>query len=491
MYLHRDALGVFFVWQKRLFCATLYFMETKEIEKKIDDILTRGVGKFVDPDDAFRKKLLAKAKGEYPKDIIIKFGVDPTRPDIHLGHAVILRKLRGLQDLGCKIIFLIGDYTAQIGDPTGKSKVRPEVEQKEIEDNMKTYLDQVGKILRTDDKNIFSWMRNSDWFYGVADIFSPNPVTVTQEGKSITFPPNSFLSKAAIFDQTRMQRTHLGKEGIESITFRGLLWTLKHITHGRLIQRDMFQERIKNGEELYMHEMLYPVIQGIDSYILSRIYGSCDLEVGGTDQTFNMLMGRDVMKANRAEEQSVLSFELLVGTDGKEKMSKSLGNYVAITDEPSDMYGKVMSVPDVALKSYFDLCTYTPMEMVKEILAKIEKGGNPRDAKMRLAKEIVSIYHGEAKAISAEEDFINTFQKGGVPENIPEVKIEKTEMEALELLQKCFEGGNKSNSDIRRLFDQGAISLNDEKIADIHKQVTAKAGDIVKAGKKTWFKLIK
>ncbi|MFA5830986.1 MAG: tyrosine--tRNA ligase [Candidatus Paceibacterota bacterium] len=466
-------------------------METKEIEKKIDDILTRGVGKFVDPDDAFRKKLLAKAKGEYAKDIVIKFGVDPTRPDIHLGHAVVLRKLRGLQDLGCKIIFLIGDYTAQIGDPTGKSKVRPEVEQKEIEANMKTYLDQVGKILRTDDKNIFSWMRNSDWFYGVADIFSPNPVTVTQEGKSITFPPNSFLSKAAIFDQTRMQRTHLNKEGIESITFRGLLWTLKHITHGRLIQRDMFQERIKNGEELYMHEMLYPIIQGIDSYIISRIYGSCDLEAGGTDQTFNMLMGRDVMKVNHAKEQSVLSFELLVGTDGKEKMSKSLGNYVAITDEPSDMYGKIMSVPDSALKNYFELCTYTPMETVKEILAKMEKGGNPRDAKMRLAKEIVSIYHGEAKAERAEEEFVNTFQKGGIPENLPEVKTEKSEYEALELLQICFAEERRSNSDIRRLFDQGAISINEEKIADIHEKIKVKDGDIVKAGKKTWFKLAK
>ncbi|MCX6736119.1 MAG: tyrosine--tRNA ligase [Candidatus Parcubacteria bacterium] len=465
-------------------------METKEIEKKIGDIFSRGVGKFVDPDDAFRKKLLAKAKGEYPQDIIIKFGVDPTRPDIHLGHSVVLRKLRSLQDMGCKIIFLIGDYTAQIGDPTGKSKVRPEVEQKEVEANMKTYLDQVGKILRTDEK-VFSWIRNSDWFYGVADIFSPNAVTVTQEGKSLTFPANSFLSKAAIFDQTRMQRTHLHKEGIESITFQGLLWTLKHITHGRLIQRDMFQERIENGEELYMHEMLYPVIQGIDSLIISHLYGSCDLEVGGTDQTFNMLMGRDVMKANKAVEQSVLSFELLVGTDGKEKMSKSLDNYVAITDEPSDMYGKIMSVPDTALKTYFELCTYTPLDMVKEIFEKIEKGGNPRDAKMRLAKEIVSIYHGEAKAIEAEEEFVNTFQKGGVPENMPEVNVSEKKYEALELLQKCFEGEDKSNSEIRRLFDQGAISLNEEKVSDIHEKLSVKDGDIVKAGKKTWFKLVK
>ncbi|MCK9351571.1 MAG: tyrosine--tRNA ligase [Candidatus Paceibacterota bacterium] len=462
-------------------------MTSQEIEKKIDDLLTRGVGQFVDPNGAFRKKLQAKAEGKYPKDIVIKFGVDPTRPDIHLGHAVILRKLRGFQELGCKVIFLIGDYTASIGDPTGKSKVRPEVEQKEIEENMKTYLEQVGKILRTD-AAVFSWIRNSDWFYGVADIFSPKEITITQDGTSLTFPKNSFLAKAAIFDQSRMQRTHLKKESIESLTFRGLLWTLRHITHGRLIQRDMFQERIKNGEELYMHEMLYPVIQGIDSFILSQIYGSCDLEVGGTDQTFNMLMGRDVMKVNHAEEQSVLSFELLVGTDGKEKMSKSLDNFIAITDVPFDMYGKVMSVPDSALITYFALCTYTPLDMIEDIFDKIKKGGNPRDAKMRLAKEIVSIYHGEAKAVHAEEEYIKTFQKGGVPEGIPEIDISHGESEAFEILKKCF-GEEKSNTEIRRLFDEGAITIGNEKITDPKAKITPKNGQVIKAGKKTWFKV--
>jgi len=195
------------------------------------------------------------------------------------------------------------------------------------------------------------------------------------------------------------------------------------------------------------------------------------------------------MRVNKTTEQSVLSFELLVGTDGKEKMSKSLENYVAITDEPSDMYGKIMSVPDAALKNYFELCTYTPMDMVKEILEEIEKGGNPRDAKMRLAKEIVSIYHGEGKAVAAEEAFVNTFQKGGIPENMPEVRIEKLEYEAIELLQLCFTEEGKSNSDIRRLFEQGAISLNEVKVSDIHESINVKDGDIVKAGKKTWFKL--
>lgn len=471
-------------------------MEIKDAEKKIEDILTRGIGQFVDPDGAFKKKLLAKAAGNYSKDIIVKFGVDPNRPDIHLGHAVVLRKLRGLQDLGCKVIFLAGDFTAQIGDPTGKSKVRPEIEQKEVDENVKTYLDQVGKILRTD-PSVFSWIRNSDWFYGVADIFIPEAVTVTHKEpsgieQSIVFPANSFMAKAGVFEQTRMQQTHLHKGGNESVTLRGLLWTLKHITHGRLIQRDMFQDRLARGEELFIHEMLYPILQGIDSLIIAKIYGSCDLEVGGTDQTFNMLMGRDVMRVNKAAEQAVLSFELLVGTDGKEKMSKSLGNYVAITDAPTNMYGKVMSVPDATLDSYFELCTYTPMGIVGDILMAIEKGGNPRDAKMRLAKEIVSIYHGEAAAIRAEEEFVNIFQKGGMPDVMPEIQMAQEESDMLELVQQFFTGQKeeKSNAEIRRLFEQGAVSFNEEKVIDPHTIVDIpEDGGVVRVGKKTWFRV--
>lgn len=471
-------------------------MEIKDIEKKIEDILTRGVGQFVDPEGVFKKKLIAKASGNYSKDIIVKFGVDPNRPDIHLGHAVVLRKLRGLQDLGCKVVFLAGDFTAQIGDPTGKSKVRPEIEQKEVDENVKTYLDQVGKILRTD-PSVFSWIRNSDWFYGVADIFIPEAVTVTHKEpsgaeQSIVFPANSFMAKAGVFEQTRMQQTHLHKGGNESVTLRGLLWTLKHITHGRLIQRDMFQDRLARGEELFIHEMLYPILQGIDSLIIAKIYGSCDLEVGGTDQTFNMLMGRDVMRVNKAAEQAVLSFELLVGTDGKEKMSKSLGNYVGITDAPSDMYGKVMSVPDSALDSYFELCTYTPMGIVGDILMVIEKGGNPRDAKMRLAKEIVSIYHGEAAAIRAEEEFVNIFQKGGMPDVMPEIQMAQEESDMLELVQQFFAGQKeeKSNAEIRRLFEQGAVSFNEEKVIDPHTIVDIpEDGGVVRVGKKTWFRV--
>lgn len=467
-------------------------MELKEIEKKVDDILGRGVGQFVDPENVFRKKLIEKASGKYQKDIVVKFGVDPTRPDLHLGHAVVLRKLRMLQDLGCKVIFLVGDYTAQIGDPTGKSKVRPEIEQGAVEVNMKTYLEQVGKILRTD-AAVFSWIRNSDWFYGVTDIFAPEPVSTTVKNEQggemkITFPANSFLAKAELFQQTRMQ-TKLGSN-VEVITMSSLLWTLRHITFNRLIQRDMFQDRLEKGEELYMHEMLYPVIQGIDSFVLAGVYGSCDMEVGGTDQTFNMLTGREVMKINHIEEQSVLSFKILVGTDGKEKMSKSLGNFIGVTDAPADMYGKVMSVPDAALENYFELCTYTPISIVEEILGAIKKGGNPRDAKMRLAKEIVSIYHGEKAAEEAEASFIAVFQKGGVPEDLPEVLVKENEYEMFDLVCLYF-GEQKSKSDIRRLFEQGAISYEDVKITDPHTKTKVKNGDVLKVGKKEWFKIKK
>jgi tyrosyl-tRNA synthetase len=388
------------------------------MDKDVDELLSRGVGTFVDLDGAFKKKLLKKIKGEYDKDIIVKLGVDPSRPDIHLGHAVIMRRLRQFQDLGCKVVFIIGDFTARIGDPTGRSKVRPELELAEVEKNAQTYIDQVGKILRTD-QAVFSWIRNSDWFTNVTDINLPDDYQINMDintkGKNlkIPIPPNSFVGKAVAFEQSRMQsKIAKVKDSVSVITLSNLLWTLRNLTHSRLIERDMFQERIKGGQELYLHEMMYPVLQGLDSYVLSQIYGSCDLEIGGTDQTFNMLIGRDIMKSNNVPEQSVMSLELIVGTDGKEKMSKSLDNYIAITDTPSDMFGKVMSIPDHIISQYFLLATYTPLGEIEEIKNKLHDGKtNPKDIKMRLAKEIVAIYHGEAAAKVAENDFLETFSR--------------------------------------------------------------------------------
>ncbi len=450
----------------------------KERVQIIDELLARGVGEFIDPDGAFRKKLI-----EQPEKVVIKFGVDVTRPDIHIGHAVVFRKLRRFQDLGCKVIFLIGDYTTMIGDPTGKSKVRPEIDQKQIEENMKTYLDQVGKILLLDEK-VFSWIRNSDWFAGVTDISVQEGlkvnINVPETESKLSVDGNSFLGKAVIYDETRMQKTHLKNNIVHGVSLSRFLATLRHITHSRLIERDMFQLRLKNNQELYMHEMMYPVLQGIDSTVLASIYGSCDLEVGGTDQMFNMLVGRDVMKMNNQPPQAVLGFELLVGLDGKEKMSKSLDNYIAITDTPANMYGKVLSIPDSVIANYFELCTYTTLDRIEEIKKEIAGGKvNPKDIKMELARQIVAEYHGEKNVKEAEEDFITKFQKKEIPDEIDEFKVEK---ETLLIDAVLANGLVESKGEFRRLLDEGAVTdlETKEKISDpqikIEQELTLKIG---------------
>lgn len=461
-------------------------------EQKIDEILSRSVSEFIDPDGTFKEKLLKKARGEYPDDIVVKLGIDPTRPDIHLGHAVILHKLRQFQDIGCKVIFLVGDFTASIGDPSGKSKTRPEIEQTEIEKNMQTYLDQITKILRTEDE-VFSWIRNSDWFVSPFDLNLPDShkvtLTIKKDGEEIVIPidPQSIEGRAITFTESRMQKNKLGHNKIENVSILNLLWVLKHITYARLIQRDMFQERIKSGEELYLNEMLYPIFQGIDSSVLAKIYGSCDLEIGGTDQTFNMLIGRDVMKASKQEVQSVMALKLLEGTDGKEKMSKSLDNYIEIAGDPNDMYGKIMSLPDTLITRYFELATYTPLDDIKKIGDKIKKDGvNPRDIKMRLAREIVSIYHGEEKAGHAEEVFTDTFQKGKFPGGSLEVMVKKDTALGDILLENNLV---ESKTELRRLIDAGAISDFDtgERIESVDFKVEKSLN--LKVGKKRFLKI--
>lgn len=449
---------------------------------KIDELFSRGVGEFVDPDGKFRRKLETD-----PEKIVIKLGVDPNRPDIHLGHAVILHKLRRFQELGCKVIFLIGDITAMIGDPTGKNKIRPEIEYTEIQKNMNTFLNQVDKILLKDPK-VFSWTMNSDWLVSINDIIAPDnqAIKINIDNKTIaTTPPlpgNHILAKAHHWEETRRQ-----KNNINSYTLVSLLAILRKITFNRLIERDMFQDRIKEGLPVFMHEMLYPVIQGIDSNAISNIYGSCDLEVGGTDQLFNMLVGRDIMEMNQKTPQAVLSFKLLEGTDGKEKMSKSLDNYICITDEPNNMYGKVMSIPDPSIGNYFELCTFTPMDEVENIKKKLEKGFvNPKDIKMNLAKQIVEIYHGKNKAKKAEENFINTFQKRETPEEMTELETKKgkTLMDIL-VETKLL----SSKGDFRRLVEEGAITdLNtDKKITDVN--LIPRSGMKFRIGKRKFVKI--
>jgi len=428
-----------------------------------ETLFSWGVASFIDPEDSFRKKIESKISGAYKKELIIKLGVDPTRPDIHLGHAVILRKLRAFQDIGCKVIFLIGDYTSMIGDPTGKSKVRPEISMQEIEKNMKTYLEQVGKILKVD-KTVFSWIRNSDWFLDVSDVRPKANLRIKLN--SLIINPSSFVGKALVFEETRMQKTHLKLKKIQTFSFTRVLSVLRKITHARLIERDMFQDRLKGGSELFMHEMLYPVLQGIDSSVLYSVYGACDLEIGGTDQTFNMLMGRDVMKITKQPEQAVMSMEILEGLDGKEKMSKSLDNYIGISDEANDMYGKIMSLPDSLISRYFKLATFTTEEDILILEKDINLGTlHPKIAKMQLARQVVAMYHGEKFAESAEKSFTEIFSKGEIPEDVPYFKIEdKTSVMDALVLSGCA----SSKGEARRLIEQGAVTLLDtnKKIED-------------------------
>ena len=471
------------------------------VEIAVSEIFGRGVGTFIDPNDTFRKKLIAKATGEYSKEIIIKFGMDPTRPDIHLGHAVVLRKLRQLQDLGCKVVFLIGDFTTLIGDPTGKSKVRPELDFATVMRNMESYIAQVDKILLINkdaegnivDGPLFSWMRNSDWFFGVTDISTEGASQLNlnikdeMSGQSVTVSSSSFIGKAALFENTRMQKTLLNRPTVQTVSAMNLLSVLRRITYSQLLERDMFQDRVTNKEPLFMHEMVYPVAQGIDSDLIAQIYGSCDLEVGGTDQTFNLLMGRKVMEMTAKEPQAILSFTLLVGTDGKEKMSKSLDNYIGITDVPADMFGKIMSLPDALLESYFELCTFTPMDEVKKIIKELESEKlHPKDIKMNLAQQIVEIYHGRSAGESAREAFIETFQKRGIPNEIREFTVTKSTALMDALLNAEIVA---SKTEFRRLITEGALRRDGEiKITDATTILTEDM--VIKIGKHRFIKII-
>ncbi|MFH0834332.1 MAG: tyrosine--tRNA ligase [Patescibacteria group bacterium] len=453
-------------------------------------ILSRGVVELIG------EKELEKKLATAPEKVVIKYGVDPTRPDIHLGHAVCLRKLREFQDLGCKVVFLIGDFTARIGDPTGKSKIRPELDQAEVEANVKTYLEQAGKILKTDPKN-FVWIRNSDWLMSVTDVFAPEGADLEINQKNnrtgedskinIHFAPNSMIAKTAVWEETRMQKK-LGLGQIKSITFWNILWTLRRISHARLIERDMFQERIKKNEPIFMHELLYPVIQGIDSNVIADIFGACDLEVGGTDQHFNMLMGREVMEMNNKKPQAVLTLPILEGTDGKEKMSKSLENYIGIAESPTEIFGKTMRILDEAIPRWVELTT----DLDEKDFTKRLKKENPKDLKIELAKELVRMYHGEKAADAAVEEFARLFSgdsKNGRPDEIPEIQIEEGSWGIVELLNSAKLVASKSEA--RRLIEQGGVRVDDQKVESVDANFTVgKKALILQIGKRRWAKIV-
>ncbi len=372
------------------------------------------------------EELLQKLKEGRP--LRIKYGADPSRPDLHLGHYVCLKKLRDLQDLGHEILFIVGDFTARIGDPSGRSQTRPRLSEEEVRENARTYFDQVFKVL---DPSRTRVLYNSQWL--------------------------GALSAAEIVELAAQY------------------------TVARMLERDDFHKRYREGVPIYIHEFLYPLFQGYDSYEIAA-----DVEVGGTDQTFNFLVAREVQKAFGQEPQVILTLPLLVGTDGKLKMSKSYDNSINFYDPPFEMYGKVMSIPDQVMEDYYRLVLYLQGEALEEVRALIQK--DPREAKARLAREIVSLFHGREAAQEAEEEFLRVFRNREAPEEVPTFQLPPEGLPILDLLSRS--GLVQSRSEARRLIRQGAVRLDDQKILDEYTRIRVETPGLLRVGKRKFLRLL-
>ncbi|MCQ8820968.1 tyrosine--tRNA ligase [Pseudoalteromonas agarivorans] len=361
------------------------------------------------------------------KKLKIKAGFDPTAPDLHLGHTVLINKMKTFQDLGHEVIFLIGDFTGMIGDPTGKNVTRKPLTREDVLANAETYKEQVFKIL---DPAKTTVAFNSSW--------------------------------------------------MENLGAAGMIKLAANQTVARMLERDDFKKRYGNGQPIAIHEFLYPLVQGWDSVALES-----DVELGGTDQRFNLLMGRELQKVEGQKPQTVLMMPLLEGTDGVQKMSKSLGNYIGITDAPNDMFGKVMSISDVLMWRYYDLLSSLSIEEIAAQKQRVEQGANPRDIKIELAKELIARFHSEEAAQAAHDDFIKRFQKKALPDEIPELTI--TIAEEGILIANLLKEANlvASTSEAMRMIKQGAVKLNGEdKITDTKLEVAKGTTAIYQVGKR-------
>ena len=391
------------------------------------DLIKRGTVEIIPEDDLLRK--LEKSFKEI-KPLNIKLGCDPTRPDLHLGHSVVLRKLAQFQTLGHKAILIIGDFTSLIGDPSGRNTTRPPLSPEEIAENAKSYFEQASKILNRETLKI---VYNSDW---------------------------------------------LGK-----MSFADVIKLSSKYTVARMLERDDFTKRFKEGIPISMHEILYPLAQAMDSVAIKS-----DVELGGTDQKFNLLVGRDIQREHGIDPQVILTMPLLVGTDGIEKMSKSYNNYIGIDDSPKDMFGKTLSIPDNIIFNYFELATDISKNELDEIKTFLSnKENNPRDIKRKLAKKFVEMYHNKDAAINAEEEFDRIFIQKGLPDEIPELKFDIELMPILELIVKV--GFAPSNNEARRLVKQGGVSVDGEKVTDLNFIVYFDKEKILKVGKRNFIKL--
>jgi tyrosyl-tRNA synthetase len=397
--------------------------------EQAEEFLSRGVTEVI-PRELFVKKLTS---GERMR---IYLGADPTSPQLHVGHAVILRALRRLQDLGHEIIFLIGDFTARIGDPTGKDEARVALTPAEVLKNAESYKEQAQHILDFTDAH-------------------PNPARVL-----------------------------FNSQWLEALRFDDVMRLAAHFTVQQMLERDMFDRRLVEGKPIFVHEFFYPMMQGYDSLAMN-----VDVEVGGSDQLFNILAGRDLLHAGTGREKIALTFELLLGLDGR-KMSKSYGNTIGIADVPTEMYGKVMALADELIEKYFWLCTDATREEIEAVQAELDAGANPRDVKMRLAHALVSVYHGADVADAAQAEFVQVFQKKERPTEMPEVSVLLGDDGMIGLIDLVVTSGcASSNGEARRVIEQGGVRLNNERIVDAAARVSVENGDIVQVGKRKFVRL--
>jgi len=391
-------------------------------------LLQRGAEAII-PEEELVAKLERSLKSGQP--LKVKLGCDPSRPDLHLGHAVVLRKLAHFQDLGHEIILVIGDFTAMIGDPSGRNKTRPALTLEEARANGQSYFDQASLVLG---KERLSIVYNSEW--------------------------------------------------LDPLGFAEVIRQAAHITVARMLERDDFSKRLDAGTPISMHELLYPLAQAYDSVALEA-----DVELGGTDQTFNLLMGRDLQRAHGQEPQVVITTPLIEGTDGVEKMSKSYDNYIALTDDADNMYGKILSIPDTLMGTYYTHCTNLLAADLQQVEAELAGSEvNARDLKRRLAREVVAIYHGSDAATKAEAAFDRLFIDKGLPDDIPEHRTVDAEVLLVQVLKDA--GLVASNSEGRRLIAQGGVKWDDEVLTDANKLVKKGDSGILKVGKRRFLKLV-
>lgn len=402
-----------------------------EVERQLA-VIRRGVVEIV-PEDDLKQKVIQSVVTGVP--LKVKIGLDPSSPDIHVGHTVALQKLRQFQDLGHEIQLVIGDFTGMIGDPTGKSETRKQLTREEVLANAETYQNQASKILDPDKMKVYY---NSEW--------------------------------------------------LAKLTFADVVGLASHMTVARMLERDDFSKRYHGGQAIHVHEFFYPLMQGYDSVALES-----DIELGGTDQKFNLLMGRTLQREYGKGLQIAIMTPLLEGLDGVQKMSKSLGNYIGIDEEANDIYGKAMSIPDELMLKYYELATDISNEELAELRDGLASGSvHPRDAKMRLARTFVRMYHDEEAAAAAEQHFVTVFQQRALPDDIEEktVPADLLEEGKVRLTRLLVEFGLcASGGEARRSMQQGAVRINEEKVTDALFEYAPADGDVIQVGKRKFVKV--